>query len=580
MQQDALNEKLHPPLMLLIALVQGLLLLLLHQAIEREFWPHQSPRWLFCFYAMSFAGPTLLLLSIERANVAGLLRWLLPFTVLVGLLGYYVGSQATPLAHVDYEPLLFAFVLTLALACFKAVMYAQSSVNHGNWHYPQLFRYSWRNFLTLALGGLFACSFWAVMMLWAALFKAINIDFFYELFTESWFYYPALSLANGVGILLFRHLSQVVDTITRLQQALMKLLLVLLAGISLLFLAALPFSGLAPLWESGGSALILWLQALMLFFVNAVYQADAECRPYSRWVHRLIAVSVALLPVYSAISFYGLCLRIDQYGLSLSRLWALLIWLLLMLCSVGYLVGLVRLRDAWLGFVAWVNVRLGLLLLALMLLVNSPLLDFRKLTVASQLDRLAQGAIAPEDFDVHYFRQHLARPGYEALQTLQAQTGQPALALRIEALYSDRNPEPVVDRARIAAAFESEQALPTALVDRMVQDLQARTWALSHNRAYLVLSADLDRDGQTEYLLATEREHDTQLDAYVWEDNGWQRYGLSQRGNGANIRAGGEARDGQDLLEQLRRGDFQLTPPRWQRIVLGDQVFQVDEARE
>ncbi len=138
-----------------------------------------------------------------------------------------------------------------------------------------------------------------------------------------------LHLRMASALSFFRKLTHIIDTITRLQQALIKFLLVLLSLVSLLFLGALPFTGLEPLWESGGSSLILWMQALILFFVNAVYQDEPDNWPYSVWLHRFIYISIAILPVYSLISFYGLSLRIDQYGWSLSRFWAYLIWFLL-----------------------------------------------------------------------------------------------------------------------------------------------------------------------------------------------------------------------------------------------------------
>lgn len=579
MEKQFEERDLHPPLMLLIALLQGLLLLLLHQAIEREFWPHQSPQWLFSFYAMSFAGPLLLLLSVVRTNLIRLLTWLLPFVGLLGLLGYYVGSQATPLPHVNFESMLFAFVLTLALACFKAIMYVQSQDSFGSWDYRNLFLFSWRNFLTLALGALFAGCFWGVMMLWAFLFRAIDLDFFYDLFTESWFYYPAVSLANGVGILLFRHLSSVVDTITRLLQALMKFLLVLLSLVSLLFMSALPFTGLEPLWESGGSALILWLQALLLFAVNSVYQADPGSRPYGVWLHRLIALAVVTLPIYSAVSLYGLWLRIDQYGLSLSRLWALLIWFLLMLCALGYALGIARRRDDWLNFVAWVNQRLGLVLLAAMLLVNSPLLDFRKLTVQSQLARLEAGKTLSEKFDIGYFRHHLAGPGYRALQDLRQSrvNSDPALVLRIDNLYRNTKTEPVLDRALLAAALESTDPLPPDLVDQIYKDLRENAWQMAENRAYVVVPVQLDGQGETEYLLAAQREHYTRLSVYALGSDGWREFNVNRR----DLRRRTGQRQTEDsresVIEQLRRGELQLKAPRFQQLQLGETLIQVEE---
>ena len=312
-QQDK-STQLPSKLMILISLLQGLGLLYLHQAIELHYWPHGQPEWLFAFYSVMFIWPIMLLLGLDQNNGRAMVKVTLPFALVSGLLGYYVGHQVTPIEHIRFNVLLFSFVLTMVIATFKALMYSQQWARGERVTYSALFLWSWRNFLTLSLAMLFAGSFWLLLMLWAALFKAINIDFFSDLFEQRWFYYPAIALANGFAIIIFRKLTHIIDTITRLQQALIKFLLVLLSLVSLLFLGALPFTGLEPLWESGGSSLILWMQALILFFVNAVYQDEPDNWPYSVWLHRFIYICIAILPVYSVISFYGLSLRIDQYG--------------------------------------------------------------------------------------------------------------------------------------------------------------------------------------------------------------------------------------------------------------------------
>jgi hypothetical protein len=38
-----------------------------------------------------------------------------------------------------------------------------------------------------ALSVLFVLVFWLILMLWGQLFKVIEIDFFYQLFTKDWF---------------------------------------------------------------------------------------------------------------------------------------------------------------------------------------------------------------------------------------------------------------------------------------------------------------------------------------------------------------------------------------------------------
>jgi hypothetical protein len=65
----------------------------------------------------------------------------------------------------------------MSIATFKALMYVQQFASGEKFSYSQLFRWSWRNFLTLGLAALFACSTWGVLMLWGGLFKAINIEF-------------------------------------------------------------------------------------------------------------------------------------------------------------------------------------------------------------------------------------------------------------------------------------------------------------------------------------------------------------------------------------------------------------------
>ncbi len=72
--------------------------------------------------------------------------------------------------------------------------------------------------------------------------------------------------------------------------------------------------------------------------------------------------------------------------------------------------GYLKKRDLWLQHLIWINVRMGLVLLAVMMLVNSPLIDFRKITVQSQLARLEDGRTLLADFDLHYFRHDLAKP--------------------------------------------------------------------------------------------------------------------------------------------------------------------------
>jgi len=568
-QQDK-STQLPSKLMILISLLQGLGLLYLHQAIELHYWPHGQPEWLFAFYSVMFIWPIMLLLGLDQNNGRAMVKVTLPFALVSGLLGYYVGHQVTPIEHIRFNVLLFSFVLTMVIATFKALMYSQQWARGERVTYSALFLWSWRNFLTLSLAMLFAGSFWLLLMLWAALFKAINIDFFSDLFEQRWFYYPAIALANGFAIIIFRKLTHIIDTITRLQQALIKFLLVLLSLVSLLFLGALPFTGLEPLWESGGSSLILWMQALILFFVNAVYQDEPDNWPYSVWLHRFIYICIAILPVYSVISFYGLSLRIDQYGWSLSRFWAYLIWFLLALFAIGYLWGIAKYRDRWTHQLSRTNVAIGLVVLVAMLSVNSPLLDFRKMVVADQLQRLADNKVTVEDFDLSYFRNHLARPGYEGLQTLKAQYGEahPGLLVRINALYANgNNDRPSSTRDEfIAAITQLSENPPEALLTAIYKQETKNHWNLQQTQQYFLQALDLDKDGDQEYLWIEKKPEHTVIKLFFQQDEQWKSSYL------------GSFRKDKDNVDQfyqaLLAGEIKVAPSRWNDVIIGDQRFR------
>ena len=568
------NEKLPTKLMILIALVQGLCLLYLHQALELDYWPKHQPHWLFALYSISLIWPVMLLLSIKPGKVATLIKYTLPFALLSSLLGYYVGLQAIPLAHISYSSLLFSYIVTMIVATFKALMYTQQLTSGEKINYSSLFRWSWRNFLTLFLSLLLAFGCWLILFLWAELFVAIEIDFFADLFEQPWFYYTTLSLANGLGIIIFRRLTNIIDTITRLQQALMKALLILITLVAVLFLIALPITGLSPLWENGGSQLILSLQVILLFCFNAVYQDDPIERPYSIWLHRFITIGIAVLPIYSAIAFYGLSLRVEQYGWSLARCWAFVAWFLLGLFPLGYWWGLIKQYDNWGLQLSRVNVAVGLVMLVMMLLVNSPLLDFRKIVVNDQLSRLEHGLISIEDFDLYYFRNNLAKPGYNAIEYLKTsyQETHPSIVLRINQLFHDQqSDQPSSTKEEFIAAISIfTESAPPALLEQIYLDHSEHSWRTRNTTGYYLQSVDLNRDGRQDYLLAKKRFDTIVVMLYYLDSGQWQSKGMRYTNDTAS-------QTSDSFLATFKAGKFQLRQPQWQQVDIDGYQLQVTQ---
>ena len=421
--------------MLLIAAVQGIALLFLYNAMESGTWPSASPLWNFPLWLIAVAIPALLLLSLEQGKEIHAARLIGALSAILIGLGVYTGWQASPYDEFPVYNLTWVFAFSMGLACFKALMYLQQRIAGKPMTYEVLFTYSWRNALTIALSLILTFVFWLILMLWAQLFRAIEVDFFYDLFREDWFLFPVLSVAHGVGVIIFRNLTRVIDSITRLFEGLIKILLPLAVVVAVVFLGALPFVGLDALWSTGrGTSLLLWLLAVVLFFTNAVYQDGRGDRPYPLAIHRIIFVALLTTPVISALSFYGLYLRLDEYGWTVIRGWAFITWLILTLFVIGYVTGIVRKRDEWTTDLAQVNTGMGLVVLFLMLLVNSPVLDLRKISLNSQVQRVESGKVVIDDFDFWYARQSLARPGFLFMEAKKAEIGDsdPELLAKIE----------------------------------------------------------------------------------------------------------------------------------------------------
>ncbi|MCY4269944.1 MAG: hypothetical protein OXE80_07230, partial [Gammaproteobacteria bacterium] len=154
------------------------------------------------------------------------------------------------------------------------------------------------------------------------------------------------------------------------------------------------------------------------------------------------------------------------------------------------------------------------LMLGLILLVNSPLLDFRKISLASQQGRVERGEIALEDFDFYDTRENLGRPGWLWMRGLieENRESDPELVqLMLEPIRHHEESfdfaggpgigdEPL-DFGQRAILRPGPFAIPETLAAAM-QSSAAATIARFDPEADLYLfQADLNGDGSPEYIL-------------------------------------------------------------------------------
>ena len=523
--------------MLCLSLAQGLTLLWLWRALDAEAWPSQTPVLNWPLWALAIVWPGMLLFCMDAGNRVRTVATASAFAALVALLATYLGWQASPFGEFPVDSLIGYAVVSLLFACFLALLYLQSWAGRHRITYGVLFAFSWRNFLVALLAALAVAVFYGVLVLWGELFSAIGIPFFADIFEEDWFLFPVLALALGLAIDIFRRLVPLIDGIGGLLAGMLRLLLPLAVGVQTAFLVVLPATGLTPLWETGnGTSLLLSLTGFVLFATNAVYQPDTKV-PYPAVVHWALCVGIALLPVLSFFAAYGLYLRIDQYGWSVERCWAVTVCTFFALLAVGYAWRIAFMRDEWPRGLGGVNTVMGAVLLAVMLLVNSPLLDFRSIATASQWQRVERGETAVEDFDFHYAKTSLARPGWRKTQALIAEyeTTDPGLAQQIRRSAGRRPGDRGVEWWRVSYRPESLEAPPEvrAAIDSLLEDYWGAnvyfgTYRKDHMQ--MLIRFDLNADGQDDYIFVSGGEHlVAAAHVYAAEDGAWQVAVLAPR---------------------------------------------------
>ena len=568
-----MDSQLPKSFIIILAVLQAIALTLLYSSIENNVWPATSPTLLVSLITFSMSFPLLMLMTVNKNNIKTSLLLILPFSLLLSLLGAYVGFQQEPQEYVSNNTLMSVFIFTSLIAGFKGLMYIQQFGSSENVSYSRLFKLSWRNFIIFGECWLFVLIFWGILNLGAALFDILDIEFFSELLRNEWFWIPTLTLAFAFASVIFRKLLNIEDNIAFLLQTLIKFLLPVLSVISLGFLATLPFTGLNKLWETGsGSLLVMWLQVLTLFFVNTVYKDDSSVRPYHMLLHRLVFISVALLPVYSVISAYGIYLRVEQHGLTVDRCWGILIWFLLACFSFSYLVGIITKRDNWLEPLSKINIVMGWVVLVSMLAVNSPLLNFQSLSTNSQIARLDADKVTIEKFDYYYFEHSLGRQGYLAMQLLKQkiETSHPEQYAIIDRMYVNNEfaltLEHTVDDFIERSVFWPSQALiPQGLIEAVFSEQHFYDRNSLKEHTYYFIGMDLNKDDELDFIVIDESNEN--ISAYFWLfDMGKWRSKYMNVENPEEIRY---------LKSMIDNNELSLVEPEYSNLKIGDVVFKV-----
>ena len=331
--------------------------------------------------------------------------WSLAFAVgwgaVIALVGWFTAAYNQYPTIFEWPFLSGVFAVLLAAPLFQTMRDTFSEGGAWRFPYPRLHNHAWTDAVIGAASLAFVGITFLLAWLIAGLFDLIGIDLVKKLLKKDWFGWTLAGFAFGAAVGLLRERDALVATLQRLAMVVLAVLAPVLAAALVLFLASLPFTGLAKLWDSSipATPLMLVAGAGAILLANAVIGNGDDDRATSR-ILRIAALALVLtvLPL-AIIAAVSLAQRIGQYGWTPERIWGVVA----VLVALGYgVVGWWSVAKGRLQFddvLRPLQTKTAIAVCGVALLLALPVLDFGAISARSQLARLVSGTVASSEFD-------------------------------------------------------------------------------------------------------------------------------------------------------------------------------------
>ncbi|MCX9031828.1 DUF4153 domain-containing protein [Citrobacter portucalensis] len=403
--------------MIFIGLLQGILcyLLMTYLALHND-------GWLFYGMPATIAITSALLLTVVSFKQRALWYWMALIFVVVLAMSVWLKWQVEDSDKWRQHEVFMFYGWRLLLMAMLALPWIQYSlhVSREQARYPHFYRQLWLNALTLLIVFVANGLFWLVLLLWSEMFKLVGIPFFSTLFFDTdWFGYVAFGLITALAVVLARTQSRLVTAVQKLLTFIATGLLPLVALLALMFILTLPFTGLEAISQRVSAAgLMSTLTLLLLLLIAIVREPQKEALPYPGALRYLIKCSLIVAPIYMLIAGWSLWVRIQQYGWTPERVYGVLVVVVLLVWSFGYLASILRRGRNPLELQGPVILGVSLLALGLLVLLSSPVIDAWRISVNSHMGLYHSGKIKPDQVSL-YMLDHSGKPGRAALEALQ-----------------------------------------------------------------------------------------------------------------------------------------------------------------
>jgi hypothetical protein len=344
-----------------------------------------------------------------------------------------------------------------------------------------------------------------------------------------------------------------------------------------------------------GATWLLWLLAVMVLFLNAAYRDGSVLEPYPKWIARGLKAAVPLMVIVALTALYALIVRARHYGLTVERVWALIVASAGLTYSVGYSIAAFR-KGAWLGAISRVNIIVAIALIVVIAAAMTPLLSPFRLAANSQFrlvqERGLQAVEAAEDKRIgmrpygensplHYLRFDAGRYGQARLKELADSYAGPEQenvrrsANAILSLKARWDPVTRVDvREEISklAIYPQGRSLDPGLIDRLVDDMSKHggdwgVWGSSTARAGVFI--DLNDDGVDEFVFLNDyfgRVYENRLGKWEYRGNVYSPSRVGVAGAGGPV----------GFTDELSQGNVSSRPSRWRDLLIGTHRYRID----
>lgn len=397
-------------------LAQGVALYLLFNAQRGRAWPATEPYLFVLLMLAALVLPVLLVASIGRMDIKSLGKWMALALFIVALLAWHDawrGTDAYYFANLErsarYPSVLVSMASVLFFSVSQVLVMASARELRGLASPAAYADAAWRLAVQLVCGAAAAVLVWLAAWLCG---QAAQV--------RLWAPVSCVAVAAAMHVADAR--AGLVSAIRSALQGAAARLLVPATVLVGLLLCAILATGLNAQWHGGRSAgLLLALAALLAAMIKLAPHTPS------------IRIAAALLLAVSLAGLYALLVRVGEYGWSSHRIFAAAGFLLAACGALGSTYAAIR-PDAGQRKLAVAGLAPAWLLLAGVLALFTPMGDHARLSVASQMARLEQGKVPPEQFDFHYLKREGARYGVAALLKLKDTTmGEQAALIRTRA---------------------------------------------------------------------------------------------------------------------------------------------------